>query len=222
LADSGKALANGAPYRLVAIHSRFQGCSYGDFPIEQIAGALGMAACVASVLMLRTAWRSAGLRRKLWATGGWLALIAAVGLYAFWFGAAVGLAAGLLAFSLCAMMVVKFSEERRPARRSAPSAKEEKSPEPDTRPRRRWRAWARSAAALLLTAIAANAIGAAAAGVAPGARLDRFAAAAVLVPLLWACLVIWMLSDRILLRPVLGMTGASAIAGAAIAWILLT
>lgn len=161
------------------------------------------------------------MRRKLWAAGGWLALIPVVVLYAFWFGVAVGLAALPLAFSLCAMIVVKFGEERRPARRSAPSAKEDKAPEPDERPRTRWRAWARGAAALLLTTITANAIGAAVAGVAPGARLDRFAAAVVLVPLLWACLVIWMLSDRVLLRPVLGMTGASAIAGTAIAWILL-
>lgn len=180
-----------------------------------------MAACVASVLMLRTAWKSAGTRRKLWAAAGWLMLIPAVALYAFWLGMVVGLVAALLAFSLCAMTVVKLGEERRPARRSALRAIDEKPLEPDERPRIRWRGWARGAAALLLTAITANAIGAAVAGVAPGARLDRFAAAVILVPLLWACLVIWMLSDRIMLRPVLGMTGASAIAGAAIAWILL-
>jgi hypothetical protein len=180
-----------------------------------------MAACLASVLMLRTAWRGAGMRRKLWAGGGWLMLTPALVLYALWLGMVVGLVAVLLAFSLCAMIVVKFGEERRPGRLSEPRAKAEKAPEPDERPRVRWRGWARGAAALLLTAITANAIGAALAGIAPGPRLDRFAAAVVLVPLLWACLVIWMLSDRVMLRPVLGMAGASVMAGGGIAWILL-
>ncbi len=189
--------------------------------IDQIAGTFGIVTCIASVLMLRTAWRRAGLSRKLWAAGGWLALIPAFLFYAVWLGLILGLAAVLLAFSLCAMIVVKFGEERRTIRLPKPRARDQKTPEPEERPRVRLRGWARGAAALLLTAITANAIGAALAGVAPGAPLDRFAAAVVLVPLLWACLVIWMLSDRIMWRPVLGMTGASVIAGATIAWILL-
>jgi len=161
------------------------------------------------------------MRRKRWAAAGWLMLIPALLLYALWLGVAIGLMAVLLAFSLCAMIVVKFGEERQPVRRSEPRAKAQKAPEPDERPGGRWRGWARGAAALFLTAITANAVGAAVAGIAPGARLDRFAAAVVFVPLVWACLVIWMLSDRVMLRPVLGMIGASAIAGSTIAWILL-
>lgn len=149
-------------------------------------------------------------------------LIPAAALFAVWLGAVVGLAAVLLAFSLCAMVVVKFGEERRPARLPRPRVKEGTAREPDEPRQTRWRGWARGVAALLLTAITANAIGAAVAGIAPGAQADRFAAAVVIVPLLWACLIIWMLSDRVMLRPVLGMTGASAIAGAVIAWTLLS
>ena len=181
-----------------------------------------MAACLASVLMLRAAWSSAGMQRKLWTAGGWLMLIPAAGLFAFWLGVVVGLAALLLAFSLCAMVVVKFGEERRPARLAKSRVRGEQELDPAERRGARWRGWARGAAALLLTAIAANAIGAGVAGVVPGAQPDRFAAAVVIVPLLWACLIIWMLSDRVMLRPVLGMTGASVIAGAAIAWTLLS
>ncbi|MXO65919.1 hypothetical protein [Altericroceibacterium endophyticum] len=189
---------------------------------EQIAGVLGIAVCLASVLMLRRAWRDAGLRRKLWAAGGWLVLIPASILIALWWGVVVGLAVMLLTFSLCAMTVVKVGEERRPARPAKSRIREEMGLDPDERRRSRWRGWARGAAAILLTAITANAIGAAAAGIAPGAQSDRFATGVVIVPLLWACLIIWMLSDRVMLRPVLSMTAASAIAGAVIAWTLLS
>lgn len=189
---------------------------------ELVTWGFGVAACLASVLMLRTAWRGAGIRRKLWAAGAGLALIPAITLYALWLGAVVGLTAVLLAFSLCALLVVKLGEERRPARLSQPRVRSDKPLGPVERRRTRWRGWARGVAALFLPAIAANAIGAGVAGVVPGAQPDRFAAAVVIVPLLWACLVIWMLSDRVMRRPVLGMTGASVIAGAAIAWTLLS
>ena len=189
---------------------------------EEIICGFGVAACLASVLMLRTAWRDTGIRRKLWAAGAALALIPAFILYTWWSGVVVGPAAVLLAFSLCGMLVIKLGEERRPARLSQPRVRSDQPLGLVERRRLRWRGWAKGAAALFLTAIAANAVGAAVAGAVPGAQADRFAAAVVVVPLLWACLVIWMLSDRVMLRPVFGMTGASVIAGVAIAWTLLS
>lgn len=188
---------------------------------EQLLPVVGAMLCLASAVLLRRAWHRTTRARTLWTIAGWASLALALGPFAGSMGAVVGGIAWLLAFGLCGLAVTLHGRERGTGRTRAHQTGRSKPIEPDQRPRIRWRGWARGSAALLLTLLTADAICAALAGVSPGPAATRFSAAMLMLPLIWAGLVIWTLSDRVLRRPILGMAGALAASGAMIAWSVL-
>ncbi|WP_168356021.1 hypothetical protein [Sphingomonas gei] len=166
--------------------------------------------------LLHHSCRRGTARRGLLALAGWLALGSAAAVMSMSLGSVIGIAAVLLTFSLSGLLAVFLSAERR-ADRTKPA----RVAEPDSRPRSRWRGWARGMTAFFLAMFAALAVGAAFAGLPVGAPADRVSIGSLIVPFLWAALVIWALADRKILRPVIGMVGALAVSSAAIAWGLL-
>jgi hypothetical protein len=127
-------------------------------------------------------------------------------------GSVIGIVAALLAFSLLGLVAVLLGVERRPDR-----GKPVRVAEPESRPRSLWRGWARGVTAFFLPMFASVAVGAAFAGLPIGAPADRVSIGSLIVPFLWAAVVVWALADRKILRPVIGMAGALAISSVAIA-----
>lgn len=142
-----------------------------------------------------------------------LALIAAIDAL----GGGLGIAAALLTFSLVGLFTVISGVERQDGRKPK-NAREPRGIEPEERRGRRWRGWMRGLSALLLATITANALGAGLAGIAPGSAAERFAVGLLLVPLLWAGFAIWVVSDRVLPRPIYAMVGALIVSGGMIVW----
>lgn len=199
----------------------------GDARLPVVSGgieplpAIGTALCLASAILLRRSrWRTG--RRPGSAIAGGFVLVLALGLFVRSMGGAAGGVAWLLAFGLGGLAITLQGHERRTARTRSRRKGQNEAIQPDQRPQVRWRGWARASAALLLTLLAADAICAAAAGIASGPAAMRFSAAMLVQPLLWSGLVIWTLSDRVLHRPIIGMTGALAASGAIIAGSVLT
>lgn len=128
----------------------------------------------------------------------------------------IGGVTALLAFSLFGLLAVIVGAERR-ADRTRPA----RVVEPEIRPRKHGRGWARGVTAFLLAMITAETVGAAFAGIRIGTPADRVSIGSLIVPFIWAAFVIWALADRKILRPVIGMTSALAVASAAITWSLL-
>ncbi|WP_343616982.1 hypothetical protein [Novosphingobium sp.] len=175
--------------------------------------------CAASISMLKwaNAPRSRAWRWSLAALALWgLALTAAIEAL----GAASGSIVALLSFSLIGLFIVVSGAELR-AERKPEKAVELRAVELVERHGKRWRGWVRGLSAVLLAAITANALGAGLAGIASASAADRFAAGLLLVPLLWAGFAIWMLSDRVLSRPLYGMLGTLVAAGGLVARSLL-
>jgi len=183
---------------------------------DVITSALGVCASVTAVGLLRYRSRLTPDRRGHWAIAGWLALASAMTLLVLWHGVVIGIFAALLTFSLSGLLAVFLDAEVRMGRARPP-----RLTEPESRPNRRWRGWARGATAFLLAMFASVAIGAVFAGFPIGTPADRVAVGLLVVPFLWAAFVVWALADQKILRPVMGMTSALALSGAAIAWGLL-
>lgn len=177
-----------------------------------------LALCAATVYLLKRATASRG-RALRWVfaalVASSLALLAAIEAL----GASFGSIATALTLSLIGLFTVISGAERRDGRKPE-NAREPRAAEPEERHGRRWRGWVRGLSALLLATIAANALGAGLLGIAPGPAADRFAVGLLLVPLLWAGFAIWVVSDRVLPRPLYGMTGTLVASAAMIAWSL--
>lgn len=178
-----------------------------------------MALCAASIHLSRraTATRGRALRwvfAALVASG--LALLAAIEAL----GAGFGAIAAVLTLSLIGLFTVISGAERRDGRKPK-NAREPQPAEPEERHGRRWRGWVRGLSALLLATVTANVLGAGLVGIAPGPAADRFAVGLLLVPLLWAGFAIWVVSDRVLSRPLYAMVGTLIASGAMITWSLL-
>jgi hypothetical protein len=179
--------------------------------------ALALIAATIHFLRRATASRRQALRwvyAALVASG--LALLAAIEAL----GASFGAIAAALTLSLIGLFTVISGAEWRDGRKPE-NAREPQVAEPEERHGRRWRGWVRGLSALLLAAITANALGAGLVGIAPGPAADRFAVGLLLVPLLWAGFAIWMVSDRVLPRPIYAMIGTLVASGAMISWSLL-
>lgn len=180
---------------------------------------LTLSLCAASVALFKLA---AGARGQVvrWALAALVALILALGVAVTALGGGFGTTAVVLVFSLTGLLTVFSSAERR-GDRKPDNAREPRVAEPETRQGKRWRGWVRGLSALLLATITANALGAGLAGIAPGSPSDRFAVGLLVVPLLWAGFAIWVVSDRVLSRPLVGMAGTLVGSAAMIAWSML-
>jgi Ca2+/Na+ antiporter len=142
---------------------------------------------------------------------GWLALFLAMTVLVSGRGGVIGIAVALLLFCLSGLLVVLLGAEVRELR-----IKTSRVAEPDTRPRRGWRSWARGMTAVFLAMFASVATGAAFTAIPMGAPAHRVAMGLLIVPFIWAALVIWALADQKLLRPVIGMAAALALSSAAV------
>lgn len=185
-------------------------------PYDFVICALSVLVCLGAVTLLRYSWLPKTTRPGLCAVAGWLGLFVGAVLLSLSRGIAIGVIAALLAFSVSGLLALFLGAERR-ADRTKPA----RVAEPDSRPRSRWRGWARGMTAFFLAMFASVAVGAAFTGLPVGAPADRVSVGSLIVPFLWATFVIWALADRKILRPVIGMAGALAISSAAIAWGLL-
>jgi hypothetical protein len=183
---------------------------------NQAAAVFGVAVCAVAVGMLRYSRRSETDHRSLCSFVGWFALLPALILLWWSLGLTVGAVTLVLAFSLIGYLAVLLGAERRAARTRSPRVSE-----PEVRPHIRWRGWVRGLAAFFLALISSIAIGSACAGMPFGAPADRLSIGSMIVPLIWAGFVVWALTDRKILRPVIGMGSALVASGAAIAWALL-
>ena len=186
---------------------------------KMISLGLALTLCAATVHLLKRAAASRG-RALRWVyaavVASGLALFAAIEAL----GASFGAIAAALTLSLIGLFTVISGAERRDGRKPE-NAREPQAAEPEERHGRRWRGWVRGLSALLLATITANALGAGLVGIAPGPAADRFAVGLLLIPLLWAGFAIWMVSDRVVSRPIYAMVGTLVASGATIAWSLL-
>jgi hypothetical protein len=178
-----------------------------------------LASCAASVYFLKraTVSRSGAWRWVLAAlVTASLALFAAIEAL----GTGFGLVVAVLTLILAGLSTVFAGAERRTGRKPD-TVIEPRAMEREDRHGQRWRGWVRGFSALLLAAITANALGAGLVGIAPGLAADRFAVGLLSVPLLWSGFAIWMVSDRVLSRPLCGMAGTLVASAGMIAWSLL-
>ncbi|WP_288486027.1 hypothetical protein [uncultured Novosphingobium sp.] len=161
------------------------------------SGLLMMALAVA---LLRLGWKVNGHCGNIRVASGWIVLLVALFLLAAALGTLVGLTVATLAFGLCGYGAVILNSERRPLRKTP-----ERISSQDTTPQRRGHGWGRGSAAILLTMGAAIAVGAAAAGLPICLPVNRVTIGGLVLPLVWAGLIIWVLSDMRLRRAVLGL-----------------
>ncbi len=174
--------------------------------------ASGLLASCGAVALLRSGWN--GTRPGgLWRTAmGCAALACAVIFMALNLGVLIGSTLAFLAFSLCGFIAVALNVERRPYRK-----RQARIASSDVKPQHRGQAWGRGLSASILTMIAALIIGSASAGLPLGPAADRVTIGGMVLPLVWAGLIIWSLSDPRSRRPIFGMSSAIILSGIFIA-----
>lgn len=176
---------------------------------------MGAALLTAGIALLGASWRKRrGFKAHL-LMGGWLLIMAGLVLFALAWGAEVGTAYGLLAFSLAAYGIVTAGIELRQAQARAPR---EAALEPEERPTNWPRGVAKSLLAIALAGIASIGLGVAFAVAMPMAVHGRIVIGGLLVPILWGAGMAWTLSDARLLRATIVLVTASA-AGYGIAFL---
>lgn len=157
----------------------------------------GILAMLAGVALLRRQWarKSAGTR-SLTALG-WLLALAGFALFARAWETELGIAYGLVAFSLVAYLVVATRAQVRSARQRGPR-------DVPLEPQDRRTNWARGTAkaflAIVLSGVAAIGLGIAFALGTPFETHDRIVLGGLLVPVLWGAGMAWTLCDAKLRR----------------------
>ncbi|MBN8913403.1 MAG: hypothetical protein J0H65_15365 [Rhizobiales bacterium] len=170
-----------------------------------LAGGLLM---VAGVVMLRERWLARGTDGLAFLIGGWLAVLAAVYLFAETWGAEMGTTYALGAISLAAYTVVAATFERRESKRREPR---EAAVDPEERPTNWKRGTGKALLAIVLAGVASIGIGVAIAVQAPWPPQDRAVIGGLLVPILWGGGMAWTLCDPRLVRATLILLAVSAL-----------
>jgi hypothetical protein len=185
--------------------------------VHVLARTVGLSACLGAVALLYGSSRAEVSYRRVLVVLGWALLAIALILLSFEFGLVRGSTFALLAFSLCGYSAVALAVKRR-----RPSGRQSRQVLAQAERPKRGRALQRGLTASLLTTVVSLALGAAVAGLPLGAPVDRVTLSALVLPLVWASLVVWAVSDGSLRRPLIGMSGALAGSGIAIALELLS
>jgi hypothetical protein len=175
--------------------------------MQTIETLVGAALSAAGIALLRQVWLGRH-KAKLTLAFGWLLVLAGIVLFAMAWGAEVGTAYGLLAFSLAAYGIVAAGVE---LRSGTSRALREAALEPEERPTNWRRGIAKSLLAIVLAGVAAIGIGVAFAVSMPMPAHDRIVIGGVLVPVLWGGGMAWTLSDAKLLRATILLVAVSAL-----------
>jgi len=165
-----------------------------------------------AVALLRSGWKIGRSRGSIRVAIGWTVLVVSLNLLVSALGTLVGLTIATLAFSICGYGAVILNSERRPLRKARARISSQ-----DACPQTRSNGWGRGSAAFLLAMIAALAVGAAAAGLPIGLPVNRVTLFGLVLPFFWAGLIIWVLSEARLGRPVLGLCATIGASGVIIA-----
>ncbi len=150
--------------------------------------------------LLRSGWKNSERRGRARVASGWSALLVSLYLLSSALGTLIGLTIATLAFGLYGYGLVALNAERRPLRNTYRRIATQ-----DASPQAFGNGWGRGSAAFFLAMIATIAMGAAAAGLPIGLPVNRVTIGALVLPILWAGLIIWVLSEARLRRPVLGL-----------------
>ena len=170
--------------------------------------AIGLILLLAGLWLLRWSWLAGrGARRELM-VGGWLSVGGGFIAFGCAFGAEVGIAYALVAFSLLAYVCVVATMEVR-ARRDG--AAREAAPVPEQRKTGWGRAIFASLLAIVLSGVAAIGLGVAFAVAMPLPATDRIVVGGLLVPVLWGGGMAWTLADGKLVRAAVILIGFSAV-----------
>lgn len=170
-----------------------------------VSGLLTMGLALA---LLRSGWRNSERRGRARVASGWTALLVSLYLLTTVLGPLIGLTIATLAFGLCGYCLVALNTERRQPRNTRGRIVTQ-----DASPQAFGNGWGRGFAAFFLAMITTIAIGAAAAGLPIGLPVNRVTIGALVLPIIWAGLVIWVLSEARLRRPVLGLCATIGASG---------
>ena len=175
--------------------------------IVAAAGA-GMLGGAAGAGLLRRAWADRQQQRSALVLAGWAVLIATILIDAIWIGPVKGLALGVAAVGIGALLIVAAGRVRRHARTGRePSL----APEPLEGPSRQWRGWLKALLAGPLGMTAAMAVAFCYAAWAPGDPRTRILIGGLLMPVVWALAMTWTLADQRLLRALAVLSGTTIV-----------
>jgi hypothetical protein len=173
-----------------------------------LSAILGALLLIAGVLLLRRAWRG-GRAMMSSRIAGWLALAAALFVFAVGFGAALGPAIALTLLPAPALVLVVLRRDRAPPLRATTER------QTIAHRKRRWaRAIGRVLLAIPVAGASASLLAVALAGTSPSLTFGIVAALALSM-LFWAIGMAWAVIDPRLWRPLLGLS-ATALASLAV------
>jgi hypothetical protein len=167
-----------------------------------VAAIAGACAALSGAWGLRNAWAQPGRTRVLWTLTGWALFAASLALWRLSGWGEAAIAFWLTGGMVLAYALVVASLSMRARKKNGTQAA---SLDPARRPTRPWRAALRFLTAGLVSGVAALLACAAYVVLVPGVLIDRVAAAAFLLPLLWGAAMAWTLSDSKLVRPAVGL-----------------
>ncbi|MDF2621373.1 MAG: conserved rane protein of unknown function [Xanthobacteraceae bacterium] len=167
-------------------------------PSAQLLATLaGILAMLAGVALLRRQWARKSAGGRSFVALGWLLVLVGFALFVRAWEMELGIAYGLVAFSLVAYLVVATGAQVRSARQRGPR-------DVPLEPQDRRTNWARGTAkaflAIVLSGVAAIGLGIAFALGTPFETHDRIVLGGLLVPVLWGAGMAWTLCDAKLLR----------------------
>jgi hypothetical protein len=169
---------------------------------------IGVVGLASGIGLLSASWRTRRAHKVPLLLGGWLLIAAGLFYFGREWGAEVGMAHGLLAFSLIGYAVVTAGIELRCANARA---SREAALEPEQRAVNWPRGFAKSLLAIVLSGIASIGAGVAFALSMPMPVHDRIVIGGLLVPVLWGGGMAWTLSDARLLRATIVLVTVSAV-----------
>src|SRR5689334_9524185 len=166
------------------------------------------AACIAALLLsfggLAAAWRawSGSSSTSLWLAAMLTAWSAATALWVWEFGGEIGTALALETAAIAAFAFILSRVERRDAR----AQKERTAPINERAGRASWRGFARFMVAGPLGLVAALAVGIVVAVHAPLHEQTRLILGGLIVPSLWAALIVWTVAGARVRTPAIALT----------------
>jgi len=172
--------------------------------IAAAAGA-GLVGGMSGAILLRRAWADRQRERPGTIAAGWALLAVIVLLDALWIGPVKGVALGIAAAGIGALLVVANGRVRRGAR----AGREALAPEPLEGPSRAWRGWLKALLAGPLGMTAGMAVAFCYAAWAPGDPRTRILIGGLLMPVVWALAMTWTLADQRLVRALAVLSGTT-------------